>query len=93
LRPRWLVTRPALFPLIARRSTVDVTAAPEPLKKRPETMTVVDDRPGRDFGISRKTGYKIFDRYKEHGSRKPLVGRFSFYPTVTGKRANPRSSR
>jgi Helix-turn-helix domain len=20
----------------------------------------------RDFGISRKTGYKIFDRYKEH---------------------------
>src|SRR5437016_11259549 len=23
----------------------------------------------RDFGISRKTGYKIFDRYKEHGLR------------------------
>jgi len=22
---------------------------------------------GREFGISRKTGYKIFDRYKEHG--------------------------
>ena len=21
----------------------------------------------REFGISRKTGYKIFDRYKEHG--------------------------
>ena len=21
----------------------------------------------RDFGVSRKTGYKIFDRYKEHG--------------------------
>ncbi|HEY3792061.1 MAG TPA: helix-turn-helix domain-containing protein [Bradyrhizobium sp.] len=21
----------------------------------------------RDFGISRKTGYKIFDRYREHG--------------------------
>jgi transposase len=21
----------------------------------------------RSFGISRKTGYKIFDRYKEHG--------------------------
>jgi putative transposase len=21
----------------------------------------------RDFGISRKTGYKIFDRYNEHG--------------------------
>jgi transposase len=28
-----------------------------------ETMTELC----RDFGISRKTGYKIFDRYKEHG--------------------------
>src|SRR5262245_22429379 len=28
-----------------------------------ETMTDVC----RDFGISRKTDYKIFDRYKEHG--------------------------
>ena len=33
----------------------------------------------RDFGISRKTGYKIFERYKEHGlealsdrSRRPV---------------------
>ena len=33
----------------------------------------------RDFGIARKTGYKIFDRYKEHGhealtdrSRRPV---------------------
>jgi transposase InsO family protein len=33
----------------------------------------------RDFGVSRKTGYKIFDRYKEHGltalsdrSRRPV---------------------
>jgi transposase len=33
----------------------------------------------RDFGISRKTGYKIYDRYKEHGlkaltdrSRRPV---------------------
>jgi transposase len=33
----------------------------------------------REFGISRKTGYKIFDRYKEHGlaalsdrSRQPV---------------------
>ena len=25
----------------------------------------------RAFGISRKTGYKIFDRYKEHGRRGP----------------------
>jgi transposase len=28
-----------------------------------ETMTEVC----REFGISRKTGYKIFDRHKEHG--------------------------
>ena len=33
----------------------------------------------REFGISRKTGYKIFDRYREHGleaftdrSRRPV---------------------
>ena len=33
----------------------------------------------REFGVSRKTGYKIFDRYKEHGletlsdrSRRPV---------------------
>jgi transposase len=41
-----------------------------------ETMTDVC----REFGISRKTGYKIFDRYKEHGlealsdrSRRPVA--------------------
>jgi transposase InsO family protein len=40
-----------------------------------ETMTDVC----REFGISRKTGYKVFDRYKEHGlealtdrSRRPV---------------------
>lgn len=40
-----------------------------------ESMTEVC----REFGISRKTGYKIFDRYKEHGlaaltdrSRRPV---------------------
>src|SRR3954466_13345813 len=40
-----------------------------------ETMTDVC----RDFGVSRKTGYKIFDRYREHGlealsdrSRRPV---------------------
>jgi transposase len=40
-----------------------------------ETMTDMC----REFGISRKTGYKIFDRYKEHGlkaltdrSRRPV---------------------
>ena len=33
----------------------------------------------REFGVSRKTGYKVFDRYKEHGmealtdrSRRPV---------------------
>ena len=37
------------------------------------------DRAVPEFGISRKTGYKIFDRYKEHGlealsdrSRRPV---------------------
>lgn len=41
-----------------------------------ESMTEVC----REFGISRKTGYKIFDRYKEHGlaaltdrSRRPRL--------------------
>jgi transposase len=40
-----------------------------------ETMTDLC----REFGISRKTGYKVFDRYKEHGlealsdrSRRPV---------------------
>src|SRR5438105_2776530 len=40
-----------------------------------EAMTAVC----REFGISRKTGYKIFDRYREHGlealsdrSRRPV---------------------
>ena len=39
----------------------------------------VERRACREFGISRKTGYKIFDRYKEHGlealsdrSRRPV---------------------
>ena len=27
----------------------------------------------REFGISRKTGYKIFDRYKEHGLEVHLI--------------------
>jgi transposase len=29
----------------------------------------------RDFGISRKTRYKIFDRYKEHGRRHSPTAR------------------
>jgi hypothetical protein len=39
----------------------------------------------REFGMSRKTGYKIFDRYKEHGltalsdrSRRPVRQRRDF---------------
>jgi transposase-like protein len=35
----------------------------------------------REFGISRKTGYKIFDRYKEHGL-SALMGR-SRWPVRT----------
>ena len=35
----------------------------------------------REFGISRKTGYKIFDRYKEHGLE------------VAGRRRSPGSRR
>jgi len=33
-----------------------------------ETMTDL----AREFGISRKTGYKIFDRYKEQRAGGPL---------------------
>ena len=33
----------------------------------------------RDFGISRKTGYKIFDRYKQHGL-KALSGALRTVP-------------
>jgi transposase len=42
----------------------------------------------REFGISRKTGYKIFDRYKDHGlealtdrSRRPVRYANQFAPT------------
>jgi transposase len=35
-----------------------------------ETMTDMC----REFGISRKTGYKIFGRYKEHGLDTDAVG-------------------
>jgi transposase-like protein len=34
-----------------------------------EAMTIVC----REFGISRKTAYKIFDRYKEHGLQARLI--------------------
>src|SRR5215813_11265578 len=49
----------------------------------------------RDFGISRKTGYKIFDRYKEHGlealcdrSRRPV----KFANQLPARRASSPSS-
>jgi transposase len=29
----------------------------------------------RDFGISRKTGYKIFNRYRDQGSRRSPIAR------------------
>jgi antitoxin HigA-1 len=29
----------------------------------------------REFGISRKTGYKIFDRYKDHGLEAFILAR------------------
>jgi hypothetical protein len=38
----------------------------------------------REFGVSRKTGYKIFDRYKEHG-REALTDR-SRRPVRTANR-------
>ena len=45
----------------------------------------------RDFGVSRKTGYKIFDRYKEHGlealtdrSRRPVRYSACQRPLVPG---------
>lgn len=30
----------------------------------------------REFGVSRKTGYKVFDRYKEHGMEALTLARF-----------------
>ena len=43
----------------------------------------------REFGISRKTGYKIFDRYKEHGL-EALTDR-SRRPVRYANRCRPRS--
>ena len=42
----------------------------------------------RAFGISRKTGYKIFERYKEHGlEARPTVraGRFDTPTSCRGR--------
>jgi transposase len=54
-----------------------------------ETMTDVC----REFGISRKTGYKIFDRYKEHRARSPerplaAAGALDCFPGRCAKRAS-----
>src|SRR5437016_12444944 len=45
----------------------------------------------RDYGVSRKTGYKIFDRYKEHGlealtdrSRRPVRYANQLPPQIEG---------
>ena len=45
----------------------------------------------REFGLSRKTGYKIFDRYKEHGlealtdrSRRPVRSANQLPPQIEG---------
>src|SRR6201991_5320332 len=45
----------------------------------------------REFGIARKTGYKIFDRYKEHGlealtdrSRRPVRYANQLPPPIEG---------
>ena len=59
----------------------------------------------RDFGVSRKTGYKILDRYKEHraGHRTGWLGRrdsnlcmsksdlLNFIPSSTGSRRRSRA--
>jgi len=51
-----------------------------------ETMTDMC----REFGISRKTGYKIFDRYKEHGLEALATARAGRCATPT---SCPSSSR
>jgi helix-turn-helix protein len=49
-----------------------------------------------EFGISRKTGYKIYDRYKQSGSealtdrsKRPMTSHLNGYPSIflTGRRS------
>ena len=54
----------------------------------------------RDFGISRKTGYKIFDRYEEHGmaaltdrSRRPVRYANQLPQQIARQKHGPRRSR
>ena len=44
----------------------------------------------RDFGVSRKTGYKILDRYEEHGL-EALTGRVDRSATPTSCRSRSRA--
>ncbi len=37
----------------------------------------------RDFGISRKTGYKIFNRYRDEGSMRAPIARAGRYGMPT----------
>jgi transposase-like protein len=39
----------------------------------------------REFGILRKTGYEIFDRYKEHRTFDPLIKRTYGWTANLGK--------
>ena len=42
---------------------------------RPSARRRGHERVCREFGISRKTGYKIFERYEERGSRRSRIAR------------------
>jgi len=72
-------------------SVMDERLHSRPSLGRHEPMTQVC----RDFGISRETGSKIFDRYKEHGldrSRRPV--RFANQlPAQLEARMSPSSAR
>ena len=45
----------------------------------------------RAFGISRKTGYKIFERYKEHGLEALTTARAGRFATPTSCRRRSRA--
>jgi transposase len=51
-----------------------------------EAMTVVC----REFGISRKTGYKIFDRYKQQGLEAPSGSRIASITSCASSMPNGR---
>jgi transposase len=45
----------------------------------------------REFGVSRKTGYKIFDRYREHGLEALSDARGGRYAMPTSCRRRSRA--